>query len=78
MKTVRKFGRYELQADSYSHCQILDTSTGNVSARMDKIMLASFSQDSDSEMIRFSDAVFSQEYHTCVSDAEMEVFNNQP
>ena len=78
MKTVRKFGKYELQTDSCDHCQILDMSTGNVSARMDKITHAAFRFDSDEEMTRFAEAIFSQEYYTRVSAAEMEVFNNQP
>lgn len=78
MKTVRKFSKYELQADSFGHCQILDTSTGNVSSIMDKFTRAAFRFDTEEEMNKFADSVFSQEYYTRVSDAEMQVFNNQP
>lgn len=78
MKTVRKFGKYELQVNSFGNCQILDTYTGNVSSIMDKFTRAAFRFDTDEEMNKFADYVFSQEYYTRVSDAEMEVFNNQP
>lgn len=78
MKTIRKIGRYELQADGFNNCQILDTVTGNVSMRMDRITLAGLRTETDAELTTFADAVFAQPYYSGVSDAEMNIYNNQP
>lgn len=78
MKTVRKIGRYELQADIFNNCQILDTATGNISMRMDKFVRASFRFETDEEITAFAESVFAQPYYSGVSDAEIQVFNKQP
>lgn len=78
MKTVRKIGRYELQADSFNNCQILDTVTGNVSMCMGSVVLAGFDNETDAELTSFAESIFAQPYYSGVSDAEMNIYNNQP